>query len=119
MEAVPRGASWGPDDTIVFPRSSTSGLWKISAAGGTPQVLTSLDSTNREKSHLWPEILPGGKAVIFAAITRLGFSETDNPVDADIVVQSLETGKRQVVIRVPPTPVTFRPDTWSMRAQEH
>ena len=97
-QAFPRGASWGQDDTIVFPTSNTSGLWNISAAGGTPQVLTTLDSTNREKSHLWPEILPGGKAVIFAAITRLGFLETDNPVDADIVVQSLETGKRQVVI---------------------
>ena len=78
-EAFPRGASWGPDDTIVFPRSSTSGLWKISAAGGTPQVLTTLDSTNREKSHLWPEILPGGKAVIFAASTRLGFLEAEQP----------------------------------------
>ena len=81
----------------MFPRSSTSGLWKISADGGTPQVLTSL--ANREKSHLWPEVLPGGKAVIFAAITRVGFLESDNPVDADIVVQSLETGKRQVLIR--------------------
>ena len=35
--------------------------------------------------------------MIFAVGTRLGLSN-DNPVETDIVVQSLETGKRQVVI---------------------
>ena len=30
------GADWGPDGTIVFSRTWTSGLWKVQASGGTP-----------------------------------------------------------------------------------
>ena len=35
-----RGASWGPDDTIILAPSSTLGLYRVSAAGGTPKPLT-------------------------------------------------------------------------------
>ena len=31
------GASWGSDDTIVFATARNGGLWRVSAAGGTPQ----------------------------------------------------------------------------------
>ena len=37
----------------------------MSDAGGTPQPLTRLEKG--EISHRWPEFLPGGKAVLFAA----------------------------------------------------
>ena len=39
VESV-RGASWGEDDTIVFAPSSQSGLFRVSAAGGEPERLT-------------------------------------------------------------------------------
>src|SRR5437870_1448174 len=36
--AVNRGASWGPDDTILFtPSLGSSGLFRISATAGTPK----------------------------------------------------------------------------------
>ena len=38
-----RGASWGPDGTIVYARSILTGLSLISAAGGDPKPLTELD----------------------------------------------------------------------------
>ena len=31
------GASWGSDDTIVFATARNGGLWRVSAAGGTPR----------------------------------------------------------------------------------
>ena len=41
-----RGASWGPDDTIVFATlASDSGLWRVPAGGGTPEQLTTPDLT--------------------------------------------------------------------------
>lgn len=69
--------------------ASGLGLLRVSAAGGTPQALTSLDPSRDEIGHDWPEILPGGKAVLFTVTAR----------DQQIAVQSLETGRRQVVIR--------------------
>ena len=36
------GASWGSDGTIVFATARNGGLWRVSAAGGTPEALTTL-----------------------------------------------------------------------------
>ena len=60
-----RGASWGPDDTILFSSLSSPGLMRVSSAGGTPQPFTTPDASKNELVHRWPEILPGGKAVLF------------------------------------------------------
>ena len=90
-KAAPRGGSWGPDDTIVFKLAMSSGLVKIAVDGGTPEVLTTLDSDRQEQTHFWPQVLPNGKAVLFTASSGGSFN------DASIVVQSLSTGERRVV----------------------
>ncbi|MBI4458551.1 MAG: serine/threonine-protein kinase [Acidobacteria bacterium] len=94
-ECVPnlRGVSWGWNNTIVFAPSTTSAIWQVSASGGTPQVLTTLDSGKGEESHRWPELLPGGKAVLFTVGPEGGRA------DAEIVVQRLDTGERRVLVQ--------------------
>ena len=57
-----RGASWGTNDTIIFTPTGNSELWQISAEGGMPQEVTTLDG---DQSHRWPEFLPDGKTVLF------------------------------------------------------
>ena len=89
-----RGGSWGPDDTIIFAPGPIFGLMRVPASGGTPQALTTLDSGRRERTHRWPEILPGGKAVLF---TIGGVDSPDYYLDAKIAVQSLETGKKEIL----------------------
>ena len=37
-------ASWGPNDQIIFSQSGADGLYRVSAAGGKPEVLTTPDS---------------------------------------------------------------------------
>jgi serine/threonine-protein kinase len=81
-----RGASWGPNDQIVFAATDNSGLSQVSAAGGVPQVISTPDIENGEAGHLWPEILPGGKAVVFT-------SWSGSLEGARIGVLSLETGE--------------------------
>ena len=85
-------ASWGADDTIVLKAHTGSGLFQVPAGGGTPQPLTTLDSQSGEAGHQSPQVLPGGKAVLFTA--RVATS-------SHIAVQSLETGERRVVLEGP------------------
>jgi serine/threonine-protein kinase len=88
------GASWGSDDTIVFARQA-EGLFRVSAAGGTPQALTRPDRKKGELKYLLPQILPGGRAILFTV--------THSPLptweDTEIVAQSLSTGERTVLIQ--------------------
>jgi Tol biopolymer transport system component/predicted Ser/Thr protein kinase len=88
-----RGASWGEDGSIVVTLTPNpgSGLSRVPAAGGTPQALTK----PREKGevvHRWPQILPGGQAVLFT-----GNAVPSGYDDANLEVLSLKTGQWKVV----------------------
>jgi serine/threonine-protein kinase len=67
-----RGASWGDDDMIVFATNPTSGLSRMPATGGAPEVLTTLDVEAGEVSHRWPHVLPGSRAALFTVFTSDG-----------------------------------------------
>src|SRR5438093_12272931 len=86
------GASWGEDGTIVFAPGRRGGLYLIPAAGGTPKLLATPDSKKGESSYRWPYLLPGGGEVLFSILSS-------NRTDVQIVVQSLKTGERRVLVR--------------------
>ena len=86
------GASWGSNDTIVF-ANRLGGLSQVAAAGGTPQPLTTVDAKKEEYSHRLPQVLPGGKAVVFT-IEKTPYRWDD----AQIVVRSLVTGEQRVLV---------------------
>ena len=88
-----RGGAWSDDGTIILtPDSGAVTLSRVSSAGGTPTQLTQLDPG--EFQHKWPQVLPGGKAVLFTSHNSPnGFD------DAQIVVQPLPGGARKVVQR--------------------
>jgi len=89
---ISRGASWAPDDTIIFTPNPGAGLFRVAAAGGEPQPLTEL--SDGEASHRWPQVLPGGKAVLFSSSPS-----TSNFDDANIELVVLATGERKVLHR--------------------
>ena len=89
---VPVGASWDSQGMIAFGPSTISALLQVSDGGGTPQPLTRLEKG--EDSHRWPESLPGGKAVLFAAATAVTNWNT-----AQIAVQSVATGERRNLVQ--------------------
>jgi len=88
------GATWGPDDTIVFTPDFHSGLWQCSAAGGDPRELTKPDRSRGEKSHRWPRYLPGGKAVLFT----VGTSRLTKWDDARIEILRFPSGERRTIL---------------------
>ena len=59
------GATWGPDDTIVFASGGSAGLLRVPAGGGTPAPLTTVDAAGGGISHRLPQFLPGGQAILF------------------------------------------------------
>ncbi|MFN7934171.1 MAG: protein kinase [Bryobacteraceae bacterium] len=65
-----RGGTWGEDHNIIASLDQGSGLSLIPDTGGVPQPLTEI--TQRESRHRWPQILPGGKAVLFTASSSMG-----------------------------------------------
>ena len=91
----PRGATWGPDDAIIFATANApTGLQRVSAAGGDPTVLTTPDAEQGEADHLWPELLPGGRAVLFTITAVTGGLEA-----AQVAVLDLQTGTRKILVR--------------------
>ena len=90
---APRGASWGPDDSIIFATSDTStGLLRVSAAGAEPKALTTPDTAHGESDHLFPSVLPNGRAVLFT-ITASGPIET-----TQVAVLDLTSGHYKTLI---------------------
>jgi serine/threonine-protein kinase len=90
--SIGTGGSWGSQGTIIFGNGAGGPLQQVSDVGGTPQRLTHLDKG--EISYRWPDLLPSGKAVLFAAGT-IGTDWT-NP---QVAVQSIETGERRDLIQ--------------------
>jgi len=61
----PRGASWNQAGTIILPKTTQSGIFRVSDAGGELQQITELDSTQGDGSHRWPSFLPDGKHFLY------------------------------------------------------
>ena len=95
VDGTGRGATWGPDGTIVYATTSgATGLQRASVTGGNQMVLTKPDRERGEGDHIWPEFLPGGRVVLFTIIAASGSLE-----DAQIAVFDLTTGASKVVVR--------------------
>jgi Tol biopolymer transport system component len=78
--------SWENDDSIFFTPTVGVGVWRMSAAGGASKAITTLLDT--ENSHRWPQLLPGGKTLLFTSVSS---------GDSQIYAQTLQTGERQAV----------------------
>ncbi len=90
LKARPFGICWGSDGRIIF-GTGGAGLGHVSAAGGTPETLTTVDA-GKDATHRLPHLLPGGKSLVFTSMpSQLG-------VEARIEWLSLETGKRKVLM---------------------
>jgi serine/threonine protein kinase/Tol biopolymer transport system component len=87
-----RGAAWGENGFIVASLMERTGLVRIPEGGGTPQPLTQLQSG--ENTHRWPQVLPGGRAVLFTANSQAGDYE-----NASVDVFSVQTGQRRTLHR--------------------
>jgi serine/threonine-protein kinase len=68
------GATWTDDGYLIFGNSpllgTAAGLRRVSASGGTPEVLTTVNATDQEVVHLSPQVLPDGRYILFTLVRR-------------------------------------------------
>ena len=85
------GASWGEDGTIIAALSLLSPVSRVPSAGGIPRQLPRLGKG--ELTHRWPQILPGGLAILSTVSPRGSGME-----DATIEAMSLSTGVTKTLV---------------------
>ena len=95
LSAAPntRGGFWGEDGFIYFTLSNVSPIVRVPESGGAPQEVTKLDAAAGEISHRDPQILPGGKAIMFTIWKGPG------PDEKFVAVQSLTGDSHKIVVR--------------------
>jgi serine/threonine protein kinase/Tol biopolymer transport system component len=59
------GGAWGADDTILFPASPSTPLYRIPAAGGQPSAITEVNA--QTANHRFPQLLPDGRHFLYYA----------------------------------------------------
>ena len=88
-----RGVNWGDNGWIVFTPNASPGatVQRVNPNGGRPEPVTRL--REGEASQRFPQVLPGGRGVLYSTADNLG-----NYNDGDIVVQPLPDGAPKVVL---------------------
>ena len=95
LDGALRGATWGTDDAIIVATANPqTGLQQIAPGAGSATVVTRPNRAQGEADHLWPELLPGGRALLFTITAITGGLDA-----AQVVVLDLLTGTRTVVVR--------------------
>jgi serine/threonine-protein kinase len=88
------GGTWGDEGDLVIGsgRTFSAGLLRVPSAGGAPTPI--LEPANGELFHISPQILPGGKSVLFSVV-RSPTSQEQSMID----VVTLADRRRKTVAR--------------------
>ena len=87
----PDGGTWNREGVIVFAPDTNSPLHRVLAAGGVSTPITTLDKTQQETAHAWPQFLPDGQRFLYWARGGKG----------GIYVQSLGSSQRTFLLETP------------------
>ena len=61
------GGTWNRDDVLVFAPATRMPLYRVSASGGEPVSVTTLDTARGHNTHRWPHFLPDGRQFLYLA----------------------------------------------------
>jgi serine/threonine-protein kinase len=89
---VSRGAVWTDDGRIYFSATPSDGIFRVDAGGGRVEPVTELDQSAGEFGHIWPDVAPEGRFLVYVARRGDSFDESR------IVARSLRTGLRRTIV---------------------
>jgi serine/threonine protein kinase/Tol biopolymer transport system component len=101
-----RGGTWNKDGVIIFTPSGQlgTGLYRVSASGGTATPITVPDASRGEDTHRWPMFLPDQKHFLYLAANVSGKTEPDA-----IYVGALNSNDKKFVIKATANAVYVAP----------
>ena len=89
------GATWAPDNTVILATSDpATGLLRISSSGSELTTLTRPAHERGEQDHVSPELLPGGRGVLYTITAPTGGADA-----GQVAVLDLATGTSKVLLR--------------------
>ena len=88
-------SAWNKDGVILFTPSGTSPIHRISASGGAPSPVTTLDQANGDVQHANPFFLPDGRHFLFSVV---GSKTTGATATRGVFVGSLERNEPPVML---------------------
>ena len=87
------GGTWNSDGVILFGfYGSTTGLLRVSQAGGEPVPITTVDRSRQELGHAMPQFLPDGHHYIY-------FVTSSDPDNAGVYLGTLDSTKKDRLLR--------------------
>jgi len=93
---VSKGGTWNREGVILFAPDPRDGLYRISASGGTPTLLTEPDRSIGEFSHRFPSFLPDGRHFLYLALATPKEGESE---PHGIYVGTLDSKERRLIQR--------------------
>ena len=75
--ALPSRGTWNKDDVILFTPAGGSPIYRVSASGGTPAQLTTLDAAAGDAQHWYPSFLPDGHHFLYFVVGSRARGMTD------------------------------------------
>jgi len=95
-----RGGTWNAEGTIVFTRSATEPLYRVSASGGRPVAVTEIKAP--DIGHRFPHFLPDGRHFLYFAFGPQG--------SQGIYVGSLDSKETKRLVDAESAPVFAAPE---------
>jgi serine/threonine protein kinase len=89
-----RGGWWADNGNIIFAGDYSSGLTEISSNGANEKAITKLDLSKNERTHRWPQVLPGSKWVLYTIGDQASVNSYDN---SKICLKSLVDDKSYIL----------------------
>jgi len=89
-----RGGTWNEDGVILFADREITGLQRIAASGGVPTEVTKISADAGERTHYYPEFLPGGNEFLFLV-------RNEDPAKSGIYMGALD-GRAAVLLQFSP-----------------
>ena len=97
-----QGGTWNAADVIVFAQTIGGPLMRVSATGGVPTPVTTLDAVKREAGHRFPSFLPDGDHFLFVVFPARDLRH-------DVAIGSLTSSSRESLAAFETAPIYAPP----------
>ncbi len=87
-----RGGTWSREDVILFSPQPLGPLYRVSATGGVPTLVSKLGETSQVTRLRWPWFLPDGRHFLYLATAEL------DSEDEGIYAASLDSKETKLIL---------------------